>query len=257
LITVNDVERSIFEWAPRELSMKGDINGLAAGNRGAAVARVLVSLDVTQKTISEAVSLKAGLLVAHHPIAWGESAPWPNSDTGAGNILLSLCAAGVAAITMHTNLDAARGGINDVLASKVGLKDVFTFDEKEGLGRMGVLPSKLPVKSFAGLCKDALGSGVVRYFDAGRPSERVAVCSGAGGFILEDAIRAGCDTFLSGELKHSMFLTAQNYGINLLCCGHFATENIITPVLTGFIREKFPQLTVTLSSETAEPFQCL
>jgi dinuclear metal center YbgI/SA1388 family protein len=256
MITVNDIEKSLFEWAPGDLGMKGDNNGLAAGYRTKSVSHVLVSLDVSQNTISEARAIGADVIVAHHPIVWGD-APWPNSDTDAGNVLLSICGAGLAAITMHTNLDAARGGINDLLADLIGLTGAEIYDEKDGIGRIGRLPSPISATDFAARCKTVLKTGVVRFYDAGKPLERVALCSGAGAFLFEDAIRAGCDAFLTGEAKHSTFITAQNQGVSLLECGHFATENIIVDSVAGYLREKFPGIKVTVSTEKAEPYKCL
>jgi dinuclear metal center YbgI/SA1388 family protein len=256
-LTVNDIEQALFDWAPKDLAMKGDTNGLAAGNRHKAVTHVLTALDISQKTIAEAAALGAELIVAHHPIVWGEGAPWPNSDTDAGNILFSLCGAGLAAITMHTNLDAAQGGINDILAEKIGLTDVFIFDKTDGIGRMGKLPEPYLLHDFAAQCKKALKTCSVYFYAAGRPVENVALCSGGGGFLLEEAVKAGCDTFLSGEIKHSQFLTAQNQSVNVIECGHFATENIIVPAVAEYLAEKFPDLTVTQSTSKTGPYQCL
>ncbi|MCL2003803.1 MAG: Nif3-like dinuclear metal center hexameric protein [Oscillospiraceae bacterium] len=256
-ITINDIERAMFEWAPASLAMRDDRNGLAAGDRRGRVSHVLAALDVTLNTIAEAKALGADVIVAHHPIVWGDKAPWPSSDTDAGSILLALCGVGVAAVTMHTNLDAARGGINDVLARLIGLEDVRIFDEKDGIGRMGRLPKPMSAKDYAVQCKAAVGTGVVRYYDAGRPIEAVALCSGGGAAVFPDAIKAGCDAFVTGDVKHSDFLIAQNQGVTLFSCGHFATENIITPVVADYLRAQFPGLKVTLSRETAEPFVCL
>jgi dinuclear metal center YbgI/SA1388 family protein len=257
MITVNDIENALFEWAPKDLAIKGDFNGLVAGNRHTQVTHVLAALDVSQNTISEAAEIGAELIAAHHPIVWGEGAPWPNSDTDAGNILLTLCGAGIAAITMHTNLDSAQGGINDVLARLLGLENVGVFDKKEGIGRMGLLPKPMTVKEFSAHCKAVLKTCTVRFHDAGSHVQKIALCSGSGAFVFEDAVKAGCDAFVTGEAKHSVFLTAQNLGASLLECGHFATENVIVPTLGEFIKKRFPEIKVTLSRGTEEPYQCL
>lgn len=254
MITVHDIERALFDLAPLSLAMKDDKVGLQAGERHKPVRRVLVSLDVTQKVIHEAVfSVRAGLIVSHHGIGGFR----PTDDTDAGAVLLTLCQIGVASIAMHTNLDAAQGGVNDVLAKLTGLTDVRIFDEKDGIGRIGKLPKPMAARDFAARCKEAVKTGVVRYHDEGRPVQTVALCSGSGGSLLEDAIRSGCDTFLTGEVRHNHFLTARNQGVNLIECGHFATENVIVPVVADYLRKTFPELIVSLSGETAEPYQCL
>ena len=255
MTSVNDIERALFEWAPLSFAMKDDKVGLQAGERHKTVRRVLVSLDVTQAVISEAVFSRADLIVSHHGILFGEFRP--TDDTGAGGILLTLCQTGLASIAMHTNLDAAKGGINDALARLLGVTGIRVFDEKYGIGRIGRIAAPLPVHDYAAQCKAALKTGVVRFHDAGRPVETVALGPGASGFILEDAILAGCDTFVAGDIKHHEFLIAQNSGINLLDCGHFATEKIIVPVLADYLREKFPNLSVEISKASKEPYQCL
>ena len=257
MITVNDIEKALFEWAPPSLGMKGDNNGLVAGDRHKPVTHALVALDLSQRTIAEAVEIGAEVIIAHHPVVWGDKLPFPNSDTDAGNILLSICRAGLAAIAMHTNLDAAQGGVNDVLARLIGLTEVKIFDEKDGIGRIGRLPQPMTAQAFAAQCKAALKTGSVRFFDAGKPIQNVALCSGGGSFLLEDATRFGCDAFLTGEAKHSTFLTAQNQNVSLFECGHFATESVVVPEIAKFISVKLPSLTVTVSSSVTEPYQCL
>jgi dinuclear metal center YbgI/SA1388 family protein len=253
MITINDIEKALFEWAPKDLAVKDDYVGLQAGERMKPVGRVLVSLDVTQAVIAEALLIGAGLIVSHH----GLRETRPIDDTDAGAVLLALCRSGVSSIAMHTNLDAAEGGVNDILAAKLGLVDVSIFDKKEGVGRLGRLPKELLVKEFAAVCKEAVGTCAVRYYDAHKPVRNVALCSGGGDVLLEDAIKAGCDTFVTADVKHNRFLTAQNQGVNLLCCGHFATENVIVPAIADYLQKRFRDLTVTPSRESAEPFQCL
>ena len=254
MITVNDIEKALFEWAPLSLAMKDDTVGLQAGERHKPVRRVLVSLDVTQAVIHEAVfKARADLIVSHH----GVRSSRPTDDTDAGLVLLHLCQTGVASIAMHTNLDAARGGVNDVLATLIGLEDVAVFDELYGIGRLGWLLRPMTVQNFASHCKKAVKTCVARYHDAGRPVQTVAVGAGGGGAVLEDAIRAGCDTYFTGDVKHHDFLTAQNRGVNLVECGHFATENVIVPVLADYLQKSFPELEITCSSAAAEPYRCL
>lgn len=256
MITVHDIEAKLAEWAPLTLAVKDDPVGLQAGERGKPVKHVMVSLDVTLAVIAEAAAMGADLLVSHHGIVKSYELR-PTDGTDAGAVLLAVCRAGLASVAMHTNLDAAPGGINDVMAAMIGLTDVSVYDKKEGIGRIGILAEPTGAKTFAERCKTVFKTGVVRYHDAGKPVKTVALCSGGGGSLFEDAIIAGCDTFVTGDVGHAKFLTAQNQGINLLDCGHFATENIIVPVVAEYLQKAFPDLTVTLSGETAEPFRCL
>jgi dinuclear metal center YbgI/SA1388 family protein len=259
MTTVNDIEKALFDWAPLSLAMKDDKNGLQAGERYKPVRRVLLSLDVTQDTIDEAVTTRADLIVSHHPVLFGIDRP--TDDTDAGSILLKLCRTGIASIAMHTNLDATAGGVNDKLAALAGLKLVRVFGVQpsisDGLGRLGQLPEPVPIKTFAELCQKVLNAACVRFYDAGKPVSLVAVCGGSGGSVLECAIRAGCDTLLTGELKHSLRLTSRNQGINVVECGHFATENIIMSNIAEYLANRFPEVEMLLSENSKEPYQCL
>jgi dinuclear metal center YbgI/SA1388 family protein len=253
MITVNDIEKALFELAPKDLAMDKDYVGLQAGERNKPVKHVLLSLDVTQKVISEAVLINADLIVSHHGL-WDVR---PTDDTDAGAAMLALCRSGAASVAMHTNIDAAQGGINDILTGKLGLTDVSVFDKKYGIGRIGRLPGGMIVRKFAEVCKNELKTCVVRFHDAGKPVQIVAVSCGGGSMLLEDAIAAGCDTFFTGDMKYHDFLIAQNRGINLVECGHFATENVIIPAMAEFLQRRFRDITITQSRESKEPYQCL
>ncbi|MDR1693439.1 MAG: Nif3-like dinuclear metal center hexameric protein [Oscillospiraceae bacterium] len=256
MITVHDILKKLEEWAPLNLAVKDDPVGLQAGERFKSVRKVVISLDITKAVIAEAVAGGADLIVTHHNIVRTYELR-PTDETDAGGVLLALCRSGLASVAMHTNLDAAPGGINDVMASLIGLNDVSVYDQKEGIGRIGTLPDPTDTQTFAKHCKEVFRSGVVRYHDAQKPVSRVAICSGGGGSLFFDGIKAGCDTFVTGDVGHHYFLTAANQGVNLLDCGHFATENIIVPVIADFLQKAFPELTVILSGEESEPFRCL
>ncbi|MCL1807004.1 MAG: Nif3-like dinuclear metal center hexameric protein [Oscillospiraceae bacterium] len=256
MTTVNDIERALFEWAPLSLAVKDDKVGLQAGERHKPVRRVLVSLDVTQAVINEAIfQARADVIVSHHGILRGDFRP--TDDTDAGALLLTLCQTGIASVAMHTNLDAAEGGVNDVLAKMIGLKKVIVFDKTTGIGRMGRLPAPTTVRDFAAHCKKITGTCAARYHDAGRPVQNVAVGAGGGGSVLEEAIMSGCDTFFTGEVSHHAFLTARNRGVNLIECGHFATENVIVPEMADYLRTHVPGIIINISRAASEPYQCL
>jgi putative NIF3 family GTP cyclohydrolase 1 type 2 len=148
------------------------------------------------------------------------------------------------------------GGVNDALAAAAGLtrtallsEDVF---DEAGLaysyGRVGYLPAPVKLADYLKTLKAALGTDGLRYHAAGRDAHKVAVAGGAGGGELKHAAAHGCDTFLTADIKYDVFLEAKELGVNLIDGDHFCTENVVTPVLAGFLREKFPELSVAVSS---------
>lgn len=248
MITVREVENYLYEWAPRELAMPWDNVGLLVGDGAAAVKRVLVSLDITEAVVDEAVATGADLIVAHHPImncAWNPVQSL-TGDTALGRMVGKLMRSGISAICMHTNLDAAQGGVNDVLAEKLGLHDTqMLTDEK--IGRVGTLKCEMPLVDFLQDVLEYLGCNGLRYTDCGKPVHRVAVGGGACDDYIPQAIALGCDTFVTSDLKYHAFLDTKE--INLIDAGHFPTENVVCPVIAERLQTAFPALHVALTKQ--------
>ena len=138
MITVHDVEQTLFDWAPKELAAEWDNVGHLVGEPEAEVKKVLVALDITETVVNEAMACGADLIVAHHPVmncAW-HPVQSVRSDDELGRLLMLLVQKDVAAICMHTNLDAAEGGVNDALANTLGLSDVQILNPVPGQGHM-------------------------------------------------------------------------------------------------------------------------
>lgn len=247
MITVRDVEKKLFAWAPGELAAPWDNVGQLVGDPDAEVKKVLVVLDITEAVVAEAMACGADLIVAHHPVMnckWHE-VQRIRTDDAQGRILINMIRSGISAICMHTNLDAAEGGVNDALAEKLGLTDAEPFNE-EKIGRVGTLKSQLPLVDFARFVVESLGCNGLRYVDGGRPVHRVAVGGGACGGYIAQAIAMGCDTFVTSDLKYNDFLDTA--GINLIDAGHFPSENVVCPVVIRYLQEAFPQLTTVYST---------
>ena len=247
MITVRDIEKALFDWAPQELAMSWDNVGQLVGEPEAEVKKVLVALDITEDVVREAVACGADVIVAHHPVmncAW-HPVQRVRSDDAQGRMLITMIRSGISAICMHTNLDAADGGVNDALAEKLGLRDLELLNE-EKIGRIGTLKCQLPLVEFTRLVVESLGCNGLRYVDNGKPVHRVAVGGGACSGYIAQAIANGCDTFVTSDLKYNDFLDTKE--INLVDAGHFPTENVVCPVLAEYLRKQFPQLNVVQST---------
>ena len=247
MTTVREIESFLYSWAPRELAESWDNVGLLVGDPEAAVERVLVALDITPQVAEEALERGCQLVVAHHPVmncAW-HPVQTVRADDRQGRTLTALLRGGVAAICMHTNLDAAEGGVNDILAEKLGLTQPEMLTE-EKIGRIGTLKCEIPLVEFTHSVIELLGCNGLRYVDAGRPVHRVAVGGGACGCYIPQAIAAGCDTFVTSDLKYNDFLDTE--GLNLIDAGHFPTENVVCPALQDRLTEAFPAVDVLCST---------
>ena len=261
--TVSEIERSLFDWAPRELAEDWDNVGLLCGRGEREVNRVLVALDPFEAVCREAHERGADLIVTHHPLIFHPAHAITDRDS-VGRCVLYLASRGIAAINAHTNLDCAAGGVNDVLARTLGLSDVRVIGpEKQdrygrvcGLLRAGMF-AETTLADFAAHVKKALGCGGLRYSDAGRPVRFVAVGGGACGSELPDVADAGCDTFVTADLKYNQFWDAHDLGVNIIDAGHFETENPVCQALASYLREQFPSLEVICSETHANPIRFL
>lgn len=246
MTTVSNVLTFLEEKAPCGLKLDFDNVGHLVGHGDGEVRRILTALDITDEVIDEAVALGAELIVSHHPLIFF---PIKSVTDGSwtGRRILTLAEKGIAAICMHTNLDAASGGVNDVLMETLGGMITETLDPVSGIGRIGVLKEEISFHDFLVRTKAVLNGNGLRYHDAGRRVKRIACCGGSGGGDIALAAEAGCDCYVTADVKYDQFLEAKNLGISIIDGDHFCTENVIVPVLADWLKEAFPQLEVSVS----------
>lgn len=243
---ISDIAAYLSEKIPPALKEDYDNVGLLCGYPDNDTRRVLIALDVTLEAIREAEDLGAGLIVAHHPVIFTPMNRVLDNDP-AGRRVIRLIRSGISAVCMHTNLDRLEGGVNTALAQALGAKIVQMLD----MGCVAELPCSdlMDTASFLSLTKKTLRADDIRFHDAGRPVGRIAVCGGAGGDIIYEAERLGCDTVLTGEIKHHQWIDGRELGMNLIEAGHFATENVVLTALAEMLRQGFPELEITLSQK--------
>ena len=246
MATVNDILNFVETLAPRELKMDWDNVGLNCGHADRPVHRILVALDPFEHVCREAKEIGADLLVTHHALIW-KPGFITDRDTQGRNTLF-LIENGIAHINAHTNLDQAPGGVNDVLAARLGLEDVQIVNPVNGIGlmRCGSLPEQT-LDAFLSTVREKLGCEGLRYADGGKPVRKVAVGGGscAGGML--EVLAAGCDTFVTADIKYNQFWDAKDLGLNLIDAGHFHTENPVVSVLAEKIAAAFPKIEVKIS----------
>ena len=253
--TVKDIFDYLNLLAPIELKMSFDNVGILAGSAEAPVRKCLLALDITDEVIDEAVLIGADLIVSHHPLIFRELKSVVAEDL-VGRKIIKLIKNDISAISMHTNLDIAQGGVNDALMSALGgcVSDFLEpcgsdADENPvGCGRIGELPESIELQSFLAICKQALHVNGLRYYDAGRPVRKLAVMGGSGGECIALAESLGCDTYVTADIKYNGFLDAKELGINLIDADHFCTENVVIPVLHEKLTAKFSDVGFSISS---------
>ncbi len=252
-MTVRDVLQVLEQTAPASMKYDWDNVGLLCGSSGQAVHRILVALDPFENVCREAAEIGADLIVTHHPLIFHAPRSVTDDDS-VGRCVLFLAAHGISAVNAHTNLDCAPGGVNDTLAKVLGLENVEVLNplgtdtqgRPYGLLRAGAV-AEMPLAVFLDRVKLRLGAPGLRYVDGGRPVCRVAVGGGACADEIREAADAGCDTFVTADVKYNQFWDAKDLGLNLIDAGHFYTENPVCAVLAERLRRAFPEIPVEIS----------
>lgn len=231
-MTVKNVYDRINQAADFSLAMDFDNPGLLVGDPNAQVTSALAALDVTDAVIAEAVECGANLIVTHHPVIFH-----PLKKVTADMLVWKLIRNNLAVVSAHTNLDAAKGGVNDILAEKLELLEIEPLQNEEGLGRKGKLSRGMTPPELAYYTKQKLNVDAVRYCDGGQAIQKIAVCGGSGGSLLECIAANDCQAFITGDVKHDVMLDAVHRGITLIDAGHFGTETVVVDYLAQLTGE--------------------
>ncbi len=253
MTTVSDLLNFVQTLAPKSMAESWDNVGLLCGDASRPVQRVFLALDPFLPVCQEAADWGADVLLTHHPLIFSPlKAITPETEPGA--CALTLISHNIAAINAHTNLDQAPGGVNDCLAQALGLQNVSVLNPQGvdehgnpwGLLHVGTL-EPVEAEAFLTRVKSSLGTPVLRHVSPRATVRKVCVGGGACGGALYEAAAAGCDAFVTADIKYNQFRDAEFLGLNLIDAGHFYTENPVMARLKAAIEEAFPELTVKIS----------
>ena len=252
MATVADILAYIETIAPPYMKADWDNVGLNCGHMDREVTRILVALDPFDAACLEAREFGAQLLVTHHALIWKPGFVTDRSTQGKNTLFL--IENGIAHINAHTNLDLAPGGVNDVLAHTLGLQNIEVINPvgTDGEGRpygllhCGTVDAQ-PLETFLASVKKTLHCDGLRYVCGCETVRKVAVGGGACADGIFEAKAAGCDTFVTSDIKYNQFWTARDLGMNLIDAGHFHTENPVIPVLAAKLQAAFPDVEIKIS----------
>ena len=250
---VADILKLMEGLAPACLAQQWDNVGLQVGDPRWPVTTVCVALDPTRKVVDEAARKQAGLLITHHPLIFR---PLKRIDLRSekGAVIEMALTHRIAVFAAHTNLDAAVGGVNDILARRLGLTEVTPLNPglsaecggqtaetegRPGMGRIGRLGQAVELVHWAGLIRDRLGLKAVKI--SGDPRlrvERVAVCSGSGSSLMKEFFASGAQVYISGDLHYHDAMDAMAAGRGLIDVGHFASEFLVVEELARRLGER-------------------
>lgn len=229
---VKDFYGYLNSIAPFETQEDWDNSGMLVGDMDAEVKKVAVVLDITHEEIKKAKAIGADLIISHHPVIFN-----PIKSVTRGSVPYELVASSINALCCHTPLDIADGGTNDSLAKLLGIEVTRTEDPILRLGTV----EPTTAENLAGKIAKTLNTKV-RYADAGRKIEKIAICTGAGCSLIEAA--GEIDAFITGDASHHNFLDCVQAGITLIAAGHYETEIVVVPVLVKNLQAQFPDIEI-------------
>ncbi|HAS38141.1 MAG TPA: Nif3-like dinuclear metal center hexameric protein [Ruminococcaceae bacterium] len=229
---VKDFYDYLNSIAPFDTQEDWDNSGMLVGDMNAEVKKAAVVLDITPEEIKKAKAISANLIISHHPVIFS-----PVKSVTKGSVPYELIASSVNALCCHTPLDIAEGGTNDSLAELLGI-DVTLADDP--ILRLGTV-EPTTAEELAEKIAKALNTKV-RYADAGKKIEKIAICTGAGCSLIEAA--GEIDAFITGDASHHNFLDCVQQGITLIAAGHYETEIVVVPVLVKKLQAQFPGIEI-------------
>ncbi len=244
--------------APLSIQESYDNAGLITGTPEWDCTGAMISLDITEDVIDEALKNNCNLLIAHHPIIFKGLKRITGNEHVGRNIIRAI-KNDLAIYAIHTNLDNVMEGVNGMIAKKIGLTDcqvLMPLDNVHsgyGAGLTGYLAEPMEEKAFLGLVRDIFKIPVIRHSGFKDKSiQQVSLCGGAGSFLISNAIAHNSDIFLTADLKYHDFFEADNR-IVLADIGHFESEQFTTDLVYGILKEKFPTFAVLKTGVNTNP----
>ena len=257
-VKIKQVLSALEQFAPLPLQESWDNAGLQLGLTEAEVSGALLCLDVNEAIIDEAIAKGCNLVVSHHPLLF-RGLKQISGETQVQRTVVKAIKNDVAVVSMHTNMDNAKGGVNWKIAERLGLQYCQFFAQKDangvdaGSGVVGELPQPMAATAFIELVK--------RQFDVAcaqcnellqRPIRRVAVCGGAGDFLLPDAVGEGADAFITGEMHYHQYFGYEQQ-VQICVIGHYQSEQFTSEVFRDVIQKEFPGVRTEIATTSTNP----
>ena len=233
---IKQVLSALEQFAPLPLQESWDNAGLQLGLTEAEVSGALLCLDVNEAIIDEAISKGCNLIVSHHPLLFRGLKQISGQDY-VQRCVIKAIKHDIVIVSMHTNMDNAQGGVNFKIAERLGatvLNDSaaeaeiipFVFAE---------LSTPMDARAFIELVKKQFGVQCAQCNALlERPIRKVAICGGAGDFLLPDAISQGADAFITGEMHYHQYF-GQEQQIQICVIGHYQSEQFTSEIFRDII----------------------
>ena len=255
---IKEVLSALERFAPLPLQESWDNAGLQVGLTETEVSGALLCLDVNEKIVDEAIRKGCNVVVSHHPLLF-RGLKTISDLTDVQRTVMKAVQKGVCVISMHTNMDNAKGGVNYKMAEKLGLRDVQFLAPKmvdgveSGSGVIGELPEAQASDDFVLAVKKAFGVECAMCNELlRRPVRKVALCGGAGDFLLDDALKAGADAFITGEMHYHQYFGYEQQ-IQICVIGHYQSEQYTAEIFRDIIEKECPGVRTCIAETCTNP----
>ena len=257
---IRQIIDALEDFAPLALQDGFDNAGLQIGlPQDVDATGVLLCLDVTEAVIDEAVSRGCNMVVSHHPLLFHPLKSIAGKDY-IERVVIKAIKHDITLYAAHTNLDNAPGGVNHKMAEKLQLTALQWLDPKVGMdggsGLIGELPAAMTSQAIIQLVKDTFHVDSVRYNEwKGQQVRRVALCGGAGAFLIPKAIEQGADAFITGEIGYHRFFGHEEEML-MMEIGHFESEQYTLELFREIINKAGAQIPVYDTQLKTNPINC-
>ena len=253
---------ALEQFAPLPLQESWDNAGLQLGLTEAEVSGALLCLDVNEQIVDEAIRKGCNLIVSHHPLLFRGLKQISGADYVQRTVIKAL-KNDIVVVSMHTNMDNAKNGVNWKIAERLGLQNSRFFAQKTvdgleaGSGVVGDLPSAMEASEFIQLvkkqfhCECAMCNELLQ-----RPIRKVAICGGAGDFLLDDALHQGADAFITGEMHYHQYFGYEQQ-IQICVIGHYQSEQYTAEIFRDIIRKECPEVRTEIAETSTNPIMYL
>ena len=257
-VKIKEVLSALERFAPLPLQESWDNAGLQLGLTETEVSGALLCLDVNERIVDEAMAKGCNLIVSHHPLLF-RGLKTISDLTDVQRTVMRAIKQGIAVVSMHTNMDNARGGVNFKIAQKLGLQNVVFFAQKQvdgieaGSGVVGELPEAMAADDFIIGVKKAFGVECAMCNELlRRPIKRVAICGGAGDFLLDEAVKNQADAFITGEMHYHQYFGYEQQ-VQICVIGHYQSEQYTAEIFEEIIQKECPGVKTCIAETCTNP----
>lgn len=254
---IKDALNAIEEFAPLELQAEFDNSGLKYGDIEADLKSVLITLDTTEKVVEDAIQNGCNLIVEHHPLIF-EPLKGIDLRKPPQKALVKAIKNDIAIYSAHTNIDFAKGGLNDYVAKKLGLEDVYCLDDDISSARIGTLRTPVSMREYKNHVKKVFNdNNMATIGDETRLIKKVGVINGSGGKDTDLLIRlkeSGADIFITSDIKYAFARFANDLNYGIITIGHYNSEICFLELMEEILTKSLKSVKIVKTTKCSNPY---